>query len=529
MTTKTKRWLALGIALGLVLACLALLANARWKLASYRAQLCAQGAKLTVEELVPPSVPEEQNAGPQLEVLVAQLRDGLSTFANFTVADTMRLVAPGRARISWRQPQMPAGLYGTNVAWEAVATVHQTNQALLHRVRALLERPRLDLRLNYQGGFNGLSPQLTTQATVYRAVARWLARSASLTLHEGNLNAATADLHALLQLARLQAEEPLILCQLLQQATVSMALNATWEALQAPTWSDDQMALLQRDWQALEFIRPLERSLEMERAIVLGSFPRLRRSGAELGQLMWEGGILPNPSPPAPAPSPPATPPSRGWFRTAADWIHESVVSTARGGMTIVWQWYWSYPDELNYLKFMRAALAGVERVPAGMPYKAASDQLLAEFRRQGFGEENIDRRLVVSCVNRYEVNKLLARTARTEALRQLALAAIALERYRHVHGKLAPTLEALVPEFLSKKPIDSLDGQPLRYQPHADGTFLLYSVGEDGRDDGGDPRPALSGSASLNWLQGRDWVWPEVASPQEVDAFAAKNKFRRR
>ena len=32
------------------------------------------------------------------------------------------------------------------------------------------------------------------------------------------------------------------------------------------------------------------------------------------------------------------------------------------------------------------------------------------------------------------------------------------------------------------------MDGQPLRYRRNADGTFLLYSIGENGKDDGGNP-----------------------------------------
>ena len=44
------------------------------------------------------------------------------------------------------------------------------------------------------------------------------------------------------------------------------------------------------------------------------------------------------------------------------------------------------------------------------------------------------------------------------------------------------------MPEFVPKVPLDPVDGQPLRYRRNADGTFLLYSVGENGKDDGGNP-----------------------------------------
>jgi hypothetical protein len=40
---------------------------------------------------------------------------------------------------------------------------------------------------------------------------------------------------------------------------------------------------------------------------------------------------------------------------------------------------------------------------------------------------------------------------------------------------------------------------------------MLLYSVGKDGKDDGGDPTPPVGMPAGL-W-EGRDAVWPSAAT----------------
>jgi len=65
--------------------------------------------------------------------------------------------------------------------------------------------------------------------------------------------------------------------------------------------------------------------------------------------------------------------------------------------------------------------------------------------------------------------------------------------------------------------PRDPVDGQPLSYQINSDGTFLLYSIGEDGVDDGGDPSPASdTKSKSFSWRKGRDLVWPRPATPAQ-------------
>jgi hypothetical protein len=95
--------------------------------------------------------------------------------------------------------------------------------------------------------------------------------------------------------------------------------------------------------------------------------------------------------------------------------------------------------------------------------------------------------------------------------LHQMVIAAVALKRYELRHGQLPQSLAALAPEFLTEEPHDFMDGQPLRYRLNSDGSFVLYSVGEDGRDDGGNPLPAVADKNQQNqshWA-GRDWVWP--------------------
>jgi hypothetical protein len=73
---------------------------------------------------------------------------------------------------------------------------------------------------------------------------------------------------------------------------------------------------------------------------------------------------------------------------------------------------------------------------------------------------------------------------ARTQALRDLLLVAIAAKRYRLARGEYPPDLEALG-EFLGAVPIDPYDGEPLR-MVRDEQELVLYSIGRNGRDDGG-------------------------------------------
>jgi hypothetical protein len=93
--------------------------------------------------------------------------------------------------------------------------------------------------------------------------------------------------------------------------------------------------------------------------------------------------------------------------------------------------------------------------------------------------------------------------TAHSQTEINQALIACALERFRLAHGEYPEKLEALVPQFLDTIPQDIIGGEPLRYQRRSQGTFVLYSVGWNGRDDGGvrgQPLPGTDG----------DWVWPD-------------------
>jgi hypothetical protein len=65
------------------------------------------------------------------------------------------------------------------------------------------------------------------------------------------------------------------------------------------------------------------------------------------------------------------------------------------------------------------------------------------------------------------------------------------------------------------------MDGHDLRYRLNPDGTYLLYSVGSDGVDNGGDPTPEEG--KRPGFLNGRDWVWSRPATAEELQAYEAE------
>jgi hypothetical protein len=112
-------------------------------------------------------------------------------------------------------------------------------------------------------------------------------------------------------------------------------------------------------------------------------------------------------------------------------------------------------------------------------------------------------------------LNAAVKKFAFAQASVDLARVACALERYRLAHGQYPETLDALTPQFIEKLPHDIIGGQPLHYRrtsgPPSPGSgagsskFLLYSVGWNETDDGG--QVAFTKSGSVDREKG-DWVW---------------------
>jgi hypothetical protein len=73
----------------------------------------------------------------------------------------------------------------------------------------------------------------------------------------------------------------------------------------------------------------------------------------------------------------------------------------------------------------------------------------------------------------------------RAIARERLLMAELAVRCYQSEQGRPPLSLALLVPTYLQQVPLDPFNGRPLIYHPQGS-NWLLYSVGEDGVDDGG-------------------------------------------
>lgn len=487
---KVVACLARLMALGLFL----LIAHWRAKAGAekYKAQLRAQGEKLSIAELIPVP-PASGSNGVQVVINAAARLSGLDSKVQPTV---MKMVQPGRARVTWMQPVLPTD-QSSNI-WPELQSELEAHKSTFAELREGLAKPLLHFPLNYQQGFSILLPHLA----MLRGSSRWLSTATILKMHQQDSAEAWGNLRSLVALPVSWREEPFMISQLVRCAIVSDAGSATWEALHYPHWRDDQLVELQSLWASLDILSQLAPSLAMERACGLVEYPTLRASLSKFDNVMGGG--------------------STSAADDLADLTNKALENPKEGFDELVdrfprrwaWKWWASYPDEAWFLEWHQMQLQIARQIPtnhAFVPFIGEWDEAigrLGEPPRQFLFSREVGSTMYRSCVKR-------AFTA--EAQRRILVTAIALRRFERQHGQRPLDLSVLVPQFLPAVPLDPMDGQPLRYRLVNDKEFQLYSVGEDGVDDGGDPRPADVTSKNFYWMRCRDWVWPMLASAEEI------------
>ena len=101
-------------------------------------------------------------------------------------------------------------------------------------------------------------------------------------------------------------------------------------------------------------------------------------------------------------------------------------------------------------------------------------------------------------------------RAQRAITLARLGTVACALERHHRAHGRYPESLLDLGPATLKSLPDDWMSGQPFNYRRIENARFELWSVGPDGKDDGGIYRTRNPKNNTVS--EDRDWSWPSAA-----------------
>jgi hypothetical protein len=487
----------------------------RWALQRELADLRARGESVDVTELTPLMPPTDQDGGSVFLGAAGQLAGKSQVVSD--VPGAWKPIAPGKVRLATRERAWPRMISGTKtnlLTAEELAAGVESARAELEALRGALKKPAL-----YFGTQYSLKANFAHLATGKRTVS-WL-RAASLDcLLRSDVEGSRANLEAMASLATKQADERLLISQLVALAEANVGVGATWEALQSQGWSEAQLARLQSAWGAgSNYVAQMGWAMEMERAMSRDYFERATPS--ELMTMLDFSGSFWNP---------PSAPTGPAWtsFDQILDELPKRLARAFQRGVYLpLWSFLWADQDEARLLRQWRDSIEAARQAAASHSLLAVKG-MIPERDGDWFwsGEEDGKAKPSLYDRCRYLVSSRVggsewranSKAATGEAVRTLAVTAIALQRYQLRHGKPAPDLAALVPDILPAVPLDPMDGKPLRYRLKSDGTFLLYSVGEDGVDNGGDgSRRDGSSSSQPSFFQARDLVWPVPATPEEV------------
>jgi hypothetical protein len=117
----------------------------------------------------------------------------------------------------------------------------------------------------------------------------------------------------------------------------------------------------------------------------------------------------------------------------------------------------------------------------------------------------------IIACMMLPASTHVISRAAYVGALNSQAIIACALERWYLEHKSYPDSLDELKRAGEPSLPGDPLGNGPMHYRKTADGRYALWSVGFDGKDDGGkrvlDSRKADNTRFSDASYKG-DWVW---------------------
>jgi type II secretory pathway pseudopilin PulG len=440
----------------------------RQRLQKYKAELQAKGEMLTFRELTAGQTPNTNQFGFVLTNALAKMHQPRLVSGSLAPGnlELRKFTTPGHAAVAWKQAQLPwnsAAVPTARSGWEDLAREMEAVKLPLEEIRKAAEDPAAG-----SGPSTNLFAKPAINFVALRTASQWLMGAAICELHAGRTEEALKNLEALAAMARVNREEYFLVSQMIRVAITGLGVAATWEALAADGWTDAQLERLQKAWEGVPLIEGLERGITGERA---------------LGGDLWE--LLHDPVR------------SRSWksilFSQSKPGLETFVADNI---LFPIYKFSAIDDDELFHLTTMQEAVNAVRLVKISVAFGKPASRLQYWF----------------SGVTLPNCARAVDTALRNETERQLLLAAIAIKRYELRHGHGPANLDALAPEFLATVPYDPMSGKGLGYGTNAEGGFVLYSVGEDGMDDGGSVVPLASTNKFGIW-ETKDAVWPMPSS----------------
>jgi hypothetical protein len=464
----------------------------------------AAGEPLSLQDVVPPTVPDDENFAmtPFLAPLydfepgTQHWRDTNGFNRAFEPVRFRRLRGLSKDRSNrWMQGQLTdlttwAVSFDPSAPTDTVADSARTVidglrefEAVIEELHQASQRPYARFNVAYEAEDPAgiLLPHLSVLRALIEIIA--LRASAQLALHKPD--AALRDLQLGLYLIDAIRKEPWLISYISRCGALQRLMQPIWEGCARKQWSEHDLATLQTALDQNKFWPDWIHALRKERAICNDRIDRIRRNPTLLPHALF------------PLESGPENP-----------WVANLLLRCIPRG--------WFYQEQVQYNRLFDRTLLGpldqADGYAAPDAIRAASAELNRALTHDRALQAVTRHRVMVGAFIKgpWDLPSIHDTAARAHVSTDLAKTACALERHRLAHGDFPASLDDLAPAFLGEVPRDLIRGQPLVYRRLDDLSFLLYSIGWNGVDNGGLPPPDRD--ASPDSISG-DWVWPSSAS----------------
>jgi hypothetical protein len=321
----------------------------------------------------------------------------------------------------------------------ALAKYLRERAAELELLRRASDRPSCQFEREY-----GRFDTVLTEVQQFRQGARDLALDARFRIAHGDTATALANVAVILKMARHVSSEPIVIAVLVGSALEGIGMETLGQVLERSTPAPRDFAVF-KNLEPVSYRTAMQRALQVEHAAGLSSFVMLAEG--DFHQLIEMEG---------------ASGSNEG----------TEIVATA---LSPFWRLFLLQTDLASYRERMRqlSALCSQPHFESLQRQEHLHDQ----WRH--------DRGGIVTGTLVPSLLKLTTATAQADARRRLTLLGVAAAEYRALQGKYPARLDELVPKYASLVPVDPFAGKPLKMVSRDSGV-LLYSIGPDGADDGG-------------------------------------------
>jgi hypothetical protein len=462
---------------------------------NYKHEWEAKGEKFDWQAFVPPSVPDDQNffTAPIFTnmqngkiAMNPYHSDGSPDFPSFKDLPSNRIGYVGGEgatrtiindlkiwQASYRNPananlahEFPIAPQPQTPAKDVLLALSKYDSAV-EELRQASQRPYANVPLNYEDGFNSASSLLPILAELKRCT-QLLQLRAVAELADGQNAKALDDVKLSLYLNNSLRSSPFLISHLVRMAILAVDLQPIWEGLAEHKWSDEQLAELDSELAKIDFLADYGFIMRGERAFATASIENQRRTRELVSSKVDDKGEY-------------AGLVTNKLTLMPSAFFYQSELANAR----MQQQWILPLVDTNS-------------RVISPAALQRANDAVQAE--KKHYSPYKVQALMLFPAIG-----STVRKIAAIQASIDLGRVACALERYHLAHGEYPETLDALSPQFIEKTPHDIINGQPLHYRLKANDQFVLYSVGWNETDDGG--QVVLTKNGSVDRTKG-DWVW---------------------